>query len=240
MRRLASASLALLVPLFLGVSCRGADPPPVDPGTAVSDTGACRSFAALGSVRVDGAPGELRCTFDPGSLEHRCETTTPGGRLSIVADYASSADFVEAGRYIGKLTSTGETRTEDGDVRRLAYGYDELGRLARSVEVSRADRVVTRYSDYDDLGRPRRASAESGRDDGCSAWVSSIEYSDVARTVLRRSRPRDPERCGFGERTRLERYDAAGNRTSVEEADGAGVSQLFSSRQVAATGRVCL
>jgi hypothetical protein len=58
--------------------------------------------------------------------------------------------------------------------------------------------------------------------------------------VLRRSRPLDPERCGFGERTRVERYDAAGNRASVEEADGAGVSLLFSARQVAATERVCL
>ena len=240
MRRLASASLALLVPLVIGVSCRGADAPVTDPGEVVSDNDACRSFAALGSVRVGDAAGELRCTFDAANLEHRCETTTPGGRLSIVTDYASSADFVEAGRYIGKLTSTAETRSENGQVRRVSYAYDELGRLVRSVELSSADRVVTRYSDYDDIGRPRHASAESSRDDGCAAWVSSIEYSEATRSVLRRSRPRDPERCGFGERTRVERYDAAGNRASVEEADGAGVSHLFSARQVAATERVCL
>ena len=97
MRRLASASLALLVPLVIGVSCRGADAPVTDPGEVVSDNDACRSFAALGSVRVGDAAGELRCTFDAANLEHRCETTTPGGRLSIVTDYASSADFVEAG-----------------------------------------------------------------------------------------------------------------------------------------------
>jgi YD repeat-containing protein len=240
MRRLATASLALLVPLVLGVSCRGADAPPSDPGEVAADSDACRSFAALGSVSVGDAAGELRCSFDADSLEHRCETTTEDGRLSIVTEYASSADFVEAGRYIGKLTGTAETRSENGDVQRVSYAYDELGRLVRSVEVSRADRVVTRYSDYDDVGRPRRASAESSRDDGCAAWVSSIEYSAATRTVLRRSHPRDPGRCGFGERTRIERYDSAGNRASVEEADGAGVSHLFSARQVAATGRVCL
>ena len=79
-----------------------------------------------------------------------------------------------------------------------------------------------------------------GGDSECGSWIAHIEYSDPERTVLERTRPDDPERCGFAERTRVERYDAAGNRVSVETADGGGMARLFATRRADSTARVCL
>jgi hypothetical protein len=100
--------------------------------------------------------------------------------------------------------------------------------------------VVTAYADYDEQGRPRRATAESGADDECGGWLVSIEYADPLGTVLQHSRPRHPERCGFAERTLVERYDGAGNRVSAVAADAAGIGDSFVARHPTAIERVCL
>jgi RHS repeat protein len=208
----------------------------------VSDVDGCRSFAAVGDVRIGDTPGALSCRFDAATSEHRCDIATEQARLSSVTEYASLADFVEAGHSVGKQTSLSETRTEGSAVRHVRHHYDELGRVVRSVEDAHGTTLVTRYSDYDAAGRPRHARTEplGGDDSRCEQRLLSFEYADATRTVLTRSRSEDPERCGFEERTVIERYDAVGNRISVDAADGGGVASLYRAPSAARTERVCL
>jgi hypothetical protein len=235
-----SMLLALLAALPLALQCRGPEAELAPSGVVVSDPRGCRSFAALGDVRINDAPGWQRCAFDAARSEHRCEISAGAERSSSVTEYASVGDFVEAGLHVGKVTGLGETVEEGGQQRRVSNRYDELGRLRRRIEEARGRTRVTRYADYDDAGRPRRATLEIGGEGDCGAWIADIEYSDTERKVVERSRPQDPYRCGFTEHTRLERYDAAGNRVSVEAADGGGMARLFATRRAERTSRVCL
>jgi hypothetical protein len=240
MKHSAWAWLSLAVGL-IGVGCRGATLGGEAASGLPPDPAGCRSFATLGSVDVGRQTGELRCVFDAASAEHRCEMTLAAERVSSVTEYASLADFVEAGHTVGKATSLGETRVENGKTRRTSHHYDELGRLVRSVEEAPGQSTTVAYAEYDDQGRPQRAvSRSTGGDDDCGAWVTRIEYSDAARSVARRSRPQNPERCGFSESTLVERYDGAGNRVQVDAADGAGVARSFVARGTSASDRVCL
>jgi hypothetical protein len=241
MRRPALAAFALFAPLF-GSHCRAPDARQVPASEVISDSDACRSFAALGEVRIADRPGALSCRFDATTSEHRCEIATEQDRLSSVTEYASLADFVEAGHSVGKRTSLRETRTEGAVVHHVQYHYDELGRVVRSVEDERGATRVMRYSDYDAAGRPRHGRSEPlGADEsGCGWRVLSFEYSDATRTVLQRSRSSDPERCGFDEQTVIERYDAVGNRISVDAADGGGVASSYRASSAFRTERVCL
>jgi len=234
-----SALIALLAALPLALHCRGPEAA-LPNGVEVADVQGCRSFAALGSVRVNDAPGWQRCAFDAARAEHRCEISAGEEQSSSVTEYASLADFVEAGQHVGKITPLAELVEEGGQRRRVSYRYDELGRVSRRIEEQSGRTSVTRYADYDDVGRPRRATVTLGGETECSGWVAEIEYSDPERLVLERARPEDPERCGFAERTRVERYDAAGNRVSVETADGGGMARLFATRRAESTARVCL
>jgi hypothetical protein len=240
MKHLVRTLLSLAGTLLLGLGCHASEQPSLSPGVQVSDPDGCRSFSSLGRVSVGEAPGEQRCRFDAVSSEHECEIRVAGEQISTVAEYASPADFVEAGRALGKVTSLRETRVEDGERRRVSHRYDELGRLVRSLEEGQEVTVRTTYADHDAQGRPRRASVETaGQREPCLARVS-IEYRDADRTVSRRSRAADPARCGFAERTLIERYDVAGNRVSVDTADGAGVERRFAAHHAATTARVCL
>jgi hypothetical protein len=234
-----SALLALLAALPLSLHCRGPEGSP-PAGIEVADVQGCRSFAALGSVRVNDTPGSQRCVFDATRAEQRCEISVGGQRFSSVTEYASLADFVEAGQHVGKITPLTELVEEGGQRRRVSYRYDELGRVSRRIEEYAGRTDVTRYADYDDVGRPRRATLALGGDTECGRWGVHIEDSDPERTVLERARPEEPERCGFTERTRVERYDAAGNRVSLETADGSGLARLFATRGADSTARVCL
>ena len=202
MRRASMLWLSLSFCWVLASACRGPASLESEPSGLGSDPEGCRSFATLASVDVGDATGELRCRFDVASSEHRCELSLEGAFTSTVTEYASLADFVEAGHTLGKHTSLLETRIEQGRTHRLRHGYDELGRLVRSVDDTPGQTVVTQYFDHDDQGRPRRAtSAAGGAEGGCYEWLETIEYADDRATVSRRSRARDPERCGFGERT---------------------------------------
>jgi YD repeat-containing protein len=233
-----SALLALLAALPLALHCRGPEPAPR--GVDVADEEGCRSFAAVGSVRVNDTPGWQRCVFDAARAEHRCDITVDGERLSSVTEYASLADFIEAGQHVGKITSLTELVDEGGQRRRVSYRYDELGRVSRRIDEHGGRTSVTRYADYDDAGRPRRATLALEGQTECADWVADIEYSDPERLVRERAHPQDPERCGFVERTRIERYDAAGNRVSLETADGGGMARLFATHRADSTARVCL
>jgi hypothetical protein len=240
MKHTARAWFSLCIWL-VSAGCQAAAAPHGAAGGLPPDPAGCRSFATLGSVDVGRQKGELRCTFDTASSEQRCEMTVAGERSSSVTEYASLADFVEAGHTVGKATSLGETRIEDGTTSRTSHHYDELGRLVRSIEETQARRTVIAYADYDVEGRPRRALARSsGADDDCGAWVTQIEYSDAARSVARRSRPEHPERCGFAESTLVERYDGAGNRVQVDVADGTGIARSFVAHGTSASARICL
>lgn len=237
---LASFVLLLAVPLHLG--CHGRVQGPGEASGLGSDPEGCRSFATLGSVDVGPSSGEVRCRFDSDSSEHRCELSAGAEQRSSVTEYASVADFVEAGHTLGKLTSIAETRTENGRTRRLRHHYDELGRVVRSLEISDGVNTLTSYSDYDALGRPQSAIAHSsgGGEQDCGARALTIEYSEPTRSVARRSRSLDPRRCGFVEQTTVERYDEAGNPVRLDAADGAGVRRSFVARGALATERVCL
>jgi hypothetical protein len=232
-------SLGFLV--LSGLGCRGPELDAALAGGLGADPEGCRSFATLGRIDVGAGAEELRCGFDAGSAEQRCEWSAGGARASSITEYASPADFVEAGHTLGKLTSLSETFVENGRERRVRHRYDELGRLVRSLEEAPGRSRVTAYADYDADGRPRRATEEtSGGVDDCGVWLVSIEYADATRTVSRRTRPREPGRCGFTERTLVERFDGAGNRVSVVAADGAGVRDSFVAHHASSTARVCL
>lgn len=229
----------LLSALLLGLAaCRGVSAEVT--GGLAADLDGCRSYSEHASVQVGALDGELRCSFDAAALELRCEIQTEAGRHTSVASYASVADFVEAGRSVGKLTSLRERRHGGVGALQLVHGYDELGRLVRSREEGAGGSSVTRYADHDELGRPRRGLTERSGELGCALWHVRLEYSDAELTVMRRSWPADPARCGFGELTRVERFDAAGNPLGAAVADGTGVRQLWSMRAGASTARVCL
>ncbi len=202
----------------------------------------CRSYAAAGSVRWGGVGGDISCAFDASSLRHECRLAAGATTLVTSSEYESVADFVEAGRFIGKVTSLSETRSENGSVRRLTHHYDELGRLVRSVEDDGGRTVLHAYSDYDASGRPRRArlSGRSSSDIDCSALEVRIEYSDADGTVSRRFRPLHSAECGFAERTSIEYFDARGNRIGVDQADGSGVATVYDARRGGSTREVCL
>src|SRR5690606_13809907 len=105
-----------------------------------------------------------------------CELSAGSRRISSVTEYASLADFIEAGHTLGKSTSLAETRVENGKTRRTRHRYDELGRLVRSIEAAHDVTTVTAYADYDAQGRPRFAvSTRSGAADDCDTWQTSIE-----------------------------------------------------------------
>ncbi len=211
-------------------------------GVSPTDPEGCRSFAALGSVRVAEALGDLACSFDPATRRHACKISAGETLVSTSAEYASTADFVEAGRYMAKVTSLHETRSEDGVVSFTTHHYDELGRLLRSRQERAGSLTLTTYTQYDDVGRPQRAvsSTPSQSEGGCAEVLVSIQYADRERTVSRRSRPADGSRCGFTERTSVEHYDGAGNRVSLEEAYGSGVATLYETGRGTKTDRVCL
>jgi hypothetical protein len=209
-------------------------------GVAVSSE--CRSYAAAGSVSWGGVGGDISCAFDASSRRYDCRLAAGTTTLVTSSEYESVADFVEAGRYIGKVTSLSETRSENGAVRRLTHHYDELGRLARSVEDDAGRTVLHAYANYDESGRPRRARL-SGRSSGeadCSALEVRIEYSDAEGTVSRRFRPLHSAECGFAERTSIEYYDARGNRIGIDQADGSGVATVYDARRGGSTREVCL
>ncbi len=241
-RPLLSLNVALTLAVLLGWGCQGRLQEPVETSGLGADSVGCRSFATLGSVDVGQASGEVRCRFDAASSEHHCELRAGLELRSSVTEYASVADFVEAGHTLGKLTSLGETRTDGASTRRVRHHYDELGRVVRSVEQSEGANTITAYSDYDAVGRPRAAisSTTGGGEQDCGARAVAFEYSEPTRSVSRRSRPLDPRRCGFVEQTTVVHYDEAGNPVRLDAADGAGVSSSFVARQASATERVCL
>ena len=207
-----------------------------------ASTPECRTYAAAGSVRWGGMGGDISCDFDAASHRHECRLAAGDSTLVSSAEYESVADFVEAGHFIGKVTSLSETRTKDGAVQRLIHHYDELGRLVRRVEDDSGRTIVHTYADYDASGRPRRArlGSPTASDTDCSALAVSIAYSDVEGTVSRRFRPINAEHCGFAERTRVEYYDRGGNPLSIDEADGSGVATRFEAGPGAQTRQVCL
>jgi YD repeat-containing protein len=240
LRHCPSLWLSQPLSLVLALACRGPGPDQQASAGLGSDPDGCRSFATLGGVDVGEQAGALRCRFDAESAEHRCEVLVDGEFASSVTEYASLADFVEAGHTLGKQTSLAETRVEKGQTRRLSYRYDELGRLVRSLDEAPGLRRVTVFADHDEQGRPRSATAESGDEDDCGGWLVRIEYADALGTVSQRSRPRDPERCGFAGRTLVERYDGVGNRVGAVAADAAGIGDSFVARHPTAIARVCL
>jgi hypothetical protein len=204
-----------------------------------TNTGECRSFASNGSVRLGESTGQVRCNFDPVSNQHDCSISLAGATLDTAEEYASAADFVEAGQHMGKLTSLSETRTEHGRTIRTTHQYDELGRLVSSREERPGTAIVHVYADHDPLGRPRRARVR-GSGDECGELLETIEYADSRRTISRTFQSADAMRCGYARQTVIERYDAGGNRLSIQAADGAGVETRFQATATATTQRVCL
>jgi hypothetical protein len=221
--------------------CADADTAASTRAQVQTDPDECRSFAATGNVRLQDLPAQLACSFDASSSRRECNLAAAGVSVRTAEDYASAADFVEAGHHMGKLTSLSETRTENGKTGRTTHQYDELGRVVRSIEERSGATIVHAYADYDAVGRPRQATLRSiNPDDECAELSESIEYAEPGRTVSRRFHPVNAARCGFAQRTVVEHYDARGNQLSIDEADGAGVSTRFEAMRAATTQRVCL
>jgi hypothetical protein len=241
--RALSLFFSALLPALLTLHCAGPDPDAA-PGLlalAQTDPEECRSFAATSDVRLDDLPAQLVCSFDVSASRRECQLSTSGASSSTAEDYASAADFVEAGHHMGKLTSLSETRTENGATGRTTHKYDELGRLVRSLEERPGASIVHAYADYDAEGRPRQARLHRiNADDECADLIESIEYAAPRRTVSRHFQALNAARCGFAQRTVVEHYDARGNQVSIDEGDGAGVATRFEARRAVSTQRVCL
>jgi hypothetical protein len=189
---------------------------------ATADVDACRSFTASAVLDVGLDRGSLECSFDTTTLRHACNQGIAGSSLTTTRTYASVADFVEAGRHIGKVTSLDEVRSAAGQVVRLSHYYDELGRLVRSVEERPLGDVIHRYRDYDDAGRPRQELASGVEIDGsaCASLAVGIVYDDALGTVVKSYQA--AQGCDFPVRRQLELYDAVGNPLRIEVDQGSG------------------
>lgn len=234
--------ILLLVGVGSIVATAGCSEPRASRDAAVSADAECRSYAAAGSVRWGGVGGDISCDFDASSHRHECRLAAGTTTVVTSSEYESVADFVEAGRYMGKVTSLSETRSENGVVQRLSHHYDEMGRLVRTIEDDGGRTIVHAYADYDAHGRPRRArlSGPTPGEVDCSALQVSIEYADGEGTVSRRFRPLHSEECGFAEQTTIEYYDVRGNRIGIDQSDGRGVATVYDARRGGSTREVCL
>jgi hypothetical protein len=183
---------------------------------------ACRSFTTRALLEVGPDQGNLDCSFDGTTLRHSCTENVAGANVTTTGEYASVADFVEAGRHVGKVTSLAEVRTEQGQRVLLRHYYDELGRLTRSAEESPLGDIGHRYSDYDDAGRPRQELFTALHMDGaaCSPLHVTIAYDDRLGEVQRTYQAAPG--CGFPLRRQVEQYDAVGNPLRVDVDQGNG------------------
>jgi hypothetical protein len=197
-----------------------------EPGGSVPpDSIECRAILASGSVSGRAAGGDRECEFDTAASRFDCVMT--GSDVLTREDYASAADFVEAGQHIGKVTSLASLQRENGRDRRTQNFFDELGRLTHSVESNPAGDVTHRYRDYDDVGRPRRESVTggAGRRSDCGSVLVRIAYDDVLGTVSRTLS--GDAGCGSPVTRALESYDAAGNLLRVDTDEGDGLRALW-------------
>jgi hypothetical protein len=190
--------------------------------SAAADTGidTCRSFTTRAVLDVGLDQGKLECSFDAESLRHVCSQGVAGSNLITTRDYASVEDFVEAGRHMGKVTSLGEVRSGQGQLVRLRHYYDELGRLARSVEEHPLGDISHRYGDYDDAGRPRQELTSGLHLDGCDPLSVAIAYDDRLGQVERTYRAAPA--CDLDLRREVEQYDAVGNPLRMDVDQGSG------------------
>jgi len=189
----------------------------------LAGTEECRQLAETGSIDEDGLQGSLACQFDVEDLRYACRTDVGDVVTSTTSDFASVADFVEAARHIGKVTSLGEVRAQGDRVTRVHHFYDEIGRLTRSVEERPEGDVIHIFGNYDAAGRPRleqQSGVALGGSD-CTRVAVTLEYADAAGTVSRSFEP--AAGCAYPVLAEIDYYDAAGNRVRVETDRGNGL-----------------
>lgn len=199
----------------------------------------CRSVASQRTVRVGAASGESSCQFDATSAELSCRTALGRDGELTTSEFASASDFVEGARSLGKVTSLREVRRQ-GDVTKVtSHDFDELGRLVRSREQRAEGDVVYTYRDFDAAGRPRQAlpTRDTLAAFGCEVAPFSLEYDDAARSVSYRYAA--SARCDRPGYSVIERYDAFGNRVSVERSSVEGSELTFEAASPASTQTVC-
>jgi hypothetical protein len=197
----------------------------LDNAGAGTASDACRSFTTRALLDVGPDQGNLECSFDGTTLRHACSQRVAGSNVTTTREYASVADFVEAGRHLGKVTSLEDVQDTGGELVRRRNYYDELGRLARSVEERPFGDVSHRFGDYDDAGRPRQ-ELSSGLDiEGCDPLTISIAYDDVLGNVIKTYQAAPG--CDFPMRRQLEQYDAVGNALRIQVDQGSGPETLL-------------
>lgn len=197
----------------------------------------CRNVAVQRSVRVGESSGESSCEYDAASALFSCRTALGASGELTTSEFASLADFIEAGRSRGKVTSLREVRTLGKREVATRHEYDELGRLIARHEARPEGDIVYTYGDYDALDRPLSAQPTPATLEqwGCAAAPLSIEYGDTR--VRYQYRP--AAGCGTGEYSIVERFDASGNLTAVERFSAAGVEVTFEASAPSATQLFC-
>jgi hypothetical protein len=199
----------------------------------------CRSVVSQRSVRVAGADGESSCQFDSATSQLRCRTALGRSGEIMVSEFASVADFVEAGEALGKVTSLREVRHVEGTALVTSHQFDELGRLIGSTEERPEGDVVYTYADFDAAGRPRQAVPSRATRDawGCEAPPFALRYDDAARTLRYQYQP--AAHCDQPGYSVLERFDLFGQRMRLERESPAGVETTFEAGAPAATQTLC-
>ena len=199
----------------------------------------CRTVAAQRSVRAGALSGESNCQFDAASSELSCRTALGARGELTTREFASSADFVEGARTMGKVTSLRELRRDGEGTWITSHDFDELGRLVRSREQRAEGEVVYTYGDFDGAGRPRQATPtrETLAAWGCEVAPFSVEYDDAARSVSYRYAA--STRCDRAAHSVIERYDVLGNLVSSERAGTDGSELTFEAGSPASTQTVC-
>jgi hypothetical protein len=248
-----TALLAFLAPLC-GLSCsdpgrsdsnlldeleRIWSPSGAEPAEPAIDTTPenCRNVAVQRTVRVGQSSGESSCQFDAATSLYSCRTALGAKGEVTSSEFASLADFIEAGRTRGKVTSLREVRTLGKRVIVTRHEYDDLGRLVLRHESRPEGDVVYTYGDYDDAGRPRTGQPTTATLEqwGCSVAPLTIEYGDTR--VRYQYVPATG--CNSSPYSLVERFDVTGNLQQIERYSPAGMESLFEADTASATQLLC-
>jgi len=205
--------LGLLAVLFINLTC-----------SSGSDSGNCREYMTEGTIpgpMPDGSMGTATVTarFDPSTNTYTGTMVAPGVTMTDVRTYASTADFVDEVKIVGRDLCTSEIYS-GGYTATDTYIYDDQRRVIgmqvqEPVDTGEGAYAWT-YAAWDDQGRPTTGTLDVPQT-GCVGMSVGIEYDDQARkktTVISTAGGHSTaggSGCGSQVITSWKVYDANGN-----------------------------